>query len=111
MLEGYFDSSMHIAFGTVGRAGCARPVGFEEWAGDVSNLQIVFGEDAPGLGGLVVAQVHGVLAPHGTKFDPAKPEIVRDDRTDVFEVLGDFVVDDGNSEGGAGRLGTAEVGT
>src|SRR5208337_5137764 len=70
----------------------------EEWTGDVGDLQIVFGKDFLRVGNLRCAEVDDVLAPHGTKLDPAQAKIVRDNVTIVVEILGDLIVDDGNSE-------------
>ena len=104
MLECNLDGAVHVAFRAVGRARRAGPVGLEKRAGDVGDLETVFGEDLFRFRDLVVAQVHGVLAPHGAKLDPVKVHVVRGDVAYVIEVGGDFVVDDGDLKRGTGRL-------
>ena len=99
LFVGDFGGSMHVTLGAVLRFRSAGPVDFEEWAGDVGDLEFVFGEDLEGFRDFGVGDGLKVLAEHLSQFDVVKAEVVGDDRAGVIEVLRDFVGDDGDFEG------------
>jgi hypothetical protein len=57
------------------------------------------GQDLQRLIDLLCREIHETLAPHGAKFDPAQPELLRHDMARVVEVGRDLVVDDSDLEG------------
>ncbi len=76
LLEGGFGGAVEVAGGAVGGFGGSGPVGFEEGAGDVGDLQAVLLEQALGFGDFGVGAGLEVFAPEGAELDVMEAEVV-----------------------------------
>ena len=87
-----------VASLALGRSGRARPVGFEQWTGDVGDLKLVVLKNLARIIDLFRRQIGDVLVPHGTQLNPAKLEVVGSNLACLLEILGDLVIDHGQPE-------------
>ena len=58
----------------------------------------MFIEYLPRIRDLVRVELGYVLIPHRAQLNPMQPEVAGYDLTCLFEILSDFVIDDGHSE-------------
>lgn len=81
LAEGSLDGAVHIAFRAIRPGRRARPISFQEPAGDVGHAQMEYGEYLQSFVNLSGAQFSDILAPHGAQLDPAHAEIMNDNET------------------------------